>query len=265
MLGPYVGMNRVRAWVDGVTPVTFTVSAIGPCQRYIAHAYGGTSSGALTGSDCTFANGAFVDRYTLAVPSGVAAIRLDQRSTDFDAFLILYDSAGHPLGFDDDISTSSLDASLKILLPAGRYRLDATSAFGGETGSYSLTSGATPPEVDGCEGAFITRGVTTSQVVHETDCAIPAQAAGYYFSDQYGFFLATGQTATIRMHSSALDPYLVVYDLSAPEPTIEAEDDDGGGGTDAFVTIVAQRPSFFVVDASTALTNRVGAYTLTIR
>ena len=66
------------------------------------------------------------------------SIVIDYESSDFDAFLYLYDSNGQQLALDDD-SGGDLDSRISQDLDAGVYAIGANSAFTTtDLGSYSL-------------------------------------------------------------------------------------------------------------------------------
>ena len=58
-------------------------------------------------------------------------------STEFDAYLMLFDEWDELVTEDDDSGDSS-DAWITVRLPPGRYYIAATSFVGGETGAYRV-------------------------------------------------------------------------------------------------------------------------------
>ena len=97
-----------------------------------------TVDAALTGYDCLTddATESFVDYYELRVFE-TTWVDLYLESTEFDAYLMLFDEWDELVTEDDDSGDSS-DAWITVRLPPGRYYIAATSFVGGETGAYRL-------------------------------------------------------------------------------------------------------------------------------
>lgn len=98
---------------------------------------GGASSGAsLVSTDCL--DGTFyTDAYAVQVVSS-ATITFDLTSTDFDAYLSLFDPAGNFI-IDDDDGGVGLNSRISVSLLPGWYVIQASSALSTETGSYTLS------------------------------------------------------------------------------------------------------------------------------
>lgn len=112
-------------------------------------ALGSTRSQALTLIDCPLASGRSADLWGIEL-GGSTAYRIDLESTSFDAQLVLTDPSvidpftGSPIAEDDDRGLGS-NALLAGVLPAGSYRLWATSFGSGEVGTYLLSMHALSP------------------------------------------------------------------------------------------------------------------------
>lgn len=112
-----------------------------------------TISGSLASSDCTITrlfpsesgDQSLLDQYAVTLPvAGELTIAL--RSTDFDAFLLLFDSPPviPPIAEDDD-SGGGLDAMITVNLAAGTYVIIANElTITAVTGSYTLTTSFRP-------------------------------------------------------------------------------------------------------------------------
>jgi hypothetical protein len=87
---------------------------------------------------------AFADYCTLKLDADRAVtIRM---SADFDSYLYLLSSTGTVLAADDN-SGGGNQAQVSVLLTAGTYTIEATSALPGQTGSYSIFVNPTNPTV----------------------------------------------------------------------------------------------------------------------
>jgi hypothetical protein len=265
---PAFGLLALAACGDDDDPV-----GLNPCATRTTQAIGATTSGELETGDCSAAD-RFVDRYIFTVPAGGASLRINYQSAAIDPHLFLFDTQGRLLVQNDDSAdTDTFNSSLWVLLGAGTYHLDATSFDEDETGTYSLSVANTASAVNGCpvvefddpgELAYVTIGTTTNQNVQASDCSTTAPE-GTYYSDRFRLFLPAGRGATIRMTSTAVDPFLSVVDVTNACPCDVVDDDDSGGGTAARITIAATNaPRQLVIDASTSVVTETGAYTLTV-
>lgn len=81
--------------------------------------------------------------------------------------------------------------------------------------------------------------------------------------DLYTFRAAAGERFRVTMRSRAFDAYLVVGRIAKDACAAECRsDDDGGGGTDARVTLRFEEAGTYVVRANTLGTGQTGAYTI---
>ncbi len=110
-------------------------------------------SGSLSNSDCSVArlfpdeagDNSLLDQYSITLPTD-GELTVTMQSTDFDAFLVLFDSdlSIPPIAEDDD-SGGLLNASLIVNLLEGTYIILANSAtLNPVTGSYTLTTSFQP-------------------------------------------------------------------------------------------------------------------------
>ena len=84
-------------------------------------------------------------------------------------------------------------------------------------------------------------------------------SSGYHF-DAYPVWMNSGDSLTIDLESGEFDAYLK---LLAPDGTVSATNDNGGGGTDAQIVKTADQTGWWLVEASPASQDS-GAYTLTL-
>lgn len=93
-------------------------------------------------------DGTYADFYALFADAGQRAV-LELHSSDFDAYMFLFDDVGNLLAVDDD-SAGDGDARIEVTLPySGLYVVVANTYFPGESGLYVLTlDWADPFDVD---------------------------------------------------------------------------------------------------------------------
>jgi len=114
---------------------TTTVSVCGAPTQSIALTQSVT--GTIDVNDCRVPQGRYAEVWGLEL-SASTTVRIDQTSNAFDAYLILQDSTGRLLAEDDD-GGEGVNARLIRTLPAGRYRVVATTYSPGATGPYALS------------------------------------------------------------------------------------------------------------------------------
>src|SRR5438270_1176642 len=206
-LGPTASTNTVDATVAGLPAVTFTANAGDPCKVTPAYSVGGSNDGRLGLADCQVSDGSFVDFWLTTIPA-TATYLFNESSTQVDTYLLLLTTDYHVIAQNDNASSTTHNSTIKAILPAGNFLVGANSLNPRETGSYSLSSGPTTSPVTNCEDVFAVPGISTDQSLQTTDCS----SSGFY-SDDYIIFINTGQTITVTMTSSAIDPYLELYEL----------------------------------------------------
>jgi hypothetical protein len=103
----------------------------------IAYTLGTTVNGNLSTGDCVFEDGTRVDLYRFTVTTQRQVV-ITMRSTAFDSYLVLFNSAGNAIEQDDDDGGGN-DARISISLAPGTYIIGANS-FAVSTGAYTLTT-----------------------------------------------------------------------------------------------------------------------------
>jgi hypothetical protein len=245
--------------------------------------FGQTVNNTITGTDCVGTRGlpgtSFrADEYTFNGQAGqriVITMNSDEVNNPgtnaIDSYLILRRSNGQIIREDDNGGTNGSQGDIRnaripaltgfFILPAdGAYSIEATTSAGG-TSSYgpytlSLIDGGVVP----CETTFINYSlppVPRAGQLTTNDCV----ARGQFYTDKYAFEGVAGQSITIDMTSTQVDAYLL---LRRQDQTILAENNDGGGGTNARITFTLPTTGLYFIDASTALENQVGGYNLTL-
>lgn len=107
------------------------------CYGLPAVVPGDTIEGELSASDGTY-SGWYYDLYGLTLTS-VQEVQIGVSSDVIDSFVAVYERGGEMVIANDDTSAVSPDASVTFTGEAACYRIEASSAFVGETGPYTLT------------------------------------------------------------------------------------------------------------------------------
>lgn len=210
--------------------------------------------GELTDEDEMMPDDTYYDAYLLVGWEG-ETVRLSLSSPDMDTYLILTDTEGNWLAYDDDAGGGT-DSYLEYTLPSsGAYRVLANTLFAGETGRYTLVWEAGPSEpytgyVELQPGVSLEAEFTEDDLIFED---------GSYF-DTHFFEGRQGQELRLRLASSDVDAYLMLFDAQG---NWLASDDDSGGGTDALIVLTLPEDGVYMVVANTLLGQETGRYTLT--
>jgi hypothetical protein len=250
---------------------SYTLSLAPPCtpvQTSITPTVGGAVNvtGTFASTDCTLDDGSFFDVYTFSGTAGQqVAVTMN---SSFDNFLFLVAPDGDELARDDDGGGGTnaripAGSGFARLPQTGTYRIVANSALPNVTGSYtvSLAVAASP-----CPSSPISFGASVNDALATTDCRLPFDSS---LMDVYTFNASAGQTVNITMNSTAFDAFLF---LLAPDGTVLASDDNGGGGTNARIPS-SDTPGFtgtlpttgtYTIYANSAAAGLTGAYTLSL-
>ena len=261
-LGASTGANSLSATVAGLPPVTFVATATSSfCTNDRAtHAFGTSSSGTLSSSDCKFPDGSFVDFHNTSVPQ--AGAYFFRQGAAFDTYLLLAMPNGATIGENDDELESGTNSGIKAFLPAGDYLLGPGSFEPGVTGDYQISSTTASTDVANCETVFVVRNITTTQNLAATDCNAGSDATPIY-SDVFFIFLNAGASVTIDMTSPTLDSFLQLVRLDG---LVVAENDNVNGTTkDARVTFTATQTNYYAIFSRSLPATATGTYTLTVQ
>lgn len=154
------------------------------------------------------------DHYTLTVEES-GLYQIEMRSSDVDAYLVL--EGAHGYHREDDDSAGNLDARIADFLEPGEYQLTARTAYGQESGLYTLT--VEPHEL--AHGAALR---------NSGELAIDEPLHGWLNGEalEYQLTLESPALVTIDMLSDDFDAFL---ELRGED--IFTSDDDGGEGLNA--------------------------------
>jgi hypothetical protein len=133
------GVNRLIARTAGLDPVEFTATAVDGCGNR-SYSLFSTLTDELVRDRCTVAwRNAEVYAFTVA---STQCLEFRMNSGAFDTYLYLLGSNGEILAFSHDYGFS-LYSLIRRRLSAGSYFL-AAAAYGGETGTFQITSAVSP-------------------------------------------------------------------------------------------------------------------------
>ena len=183
---------------------------------------GSDTPGALASGDTTNARGAFEDGFVVDLTAG-QSLKVELRSTDFDAFLSATGPDGATVGEDDD-SLGGSNARLNFTATqSGRYRIVASTYQRGQMGDYTLRA-----------DVWVRRPLVVARL------DLPARAEGNLSDSDarrpdgqwvkaFRFNAKAADEIEARL-SASFDALLI---LIAPTGEVVAQADEGGGGTDA--------------------------------
>ena len=263
--------QSVTATAAGAAPVTFT-AVLAPCTASRAMTVPGTFTRSLEAGDCQLPNGRYVEYFQFTAGSATA-FSISESSTSFVPSLSIRNPAGDTIGFHTPGATP---AAFKTFLPAGTYRVGASTSAANATGGYTVTTttiGATDSSVTGCERVYIARGATSGgQNIAATDCQLSYDDGGgngtqLHYGDRYRIYLKSGESITIQMSGTA-DHLIRV--INANTGAVALQYDNGVKGTTETTTFTAPSAGQWIIDAATynnatgGAPPDVGTYRLTI-
>jgi CHAT domain-containing protein/Tfp pilus assembly protein PilF len=215
----------------------------------------------FTASGKTFA--LFAKKYVVKLAGG-KTYKITMRSKDVDSLLVLHDSKGRQVGFDDD-SGGGFDAEFTLSVKEDQdYRIHAATLKG--VGAFSLTvreESFKPHDPDfvhvvgkkelSLEGRIAADDAKTKVTLEDgSEVGMPAK--------RYSVKLAAGKSYFLTMGSSAIDSFLIIQDQDGNQVDY---DDDSGGGLNAALTLDVKADTVFRIYA--AAVSKTGSFRLVIR
>jgi hypothetical protein len=256
-LGP-VGAVTVRATVAGLAPATFNETAVDPCTWRHPLSIGETVTGLLRQYDCAAQGQFLIDYYLLSVSGPPQTLLITMRSDAFFTALPLWTPQGGLSAFEaGNGPTSFRNSHLKIVAAGGEYLIGAVTYFSGGSGPYVLAAAETPSSEENCDEVWLTRGVTTQQMLSTTDCA----EADSTYGDEFPIVLHQGEILDVSESTTAFSALIQLYRLRSNSDTLVASDDSVGG---THLTFTADSTAYYVLVATTTTPGGQGAYTLTL-
>lgn len=253
-----------RPGENGNYELKVTRSQRGSTGAAVASAPENIIRGELSANDTRLNTGEYFDEQSFEWAVGTS-LRIEARSGDFDAYLIVKSPAGEQRD-NDDSSPGVTNAGIDYLVSeSGTHRVLVTSYRAGETGAYELaiarvggggTSPATAlttPSTPTAPGApRVERGE-----LREGDEALDSGE----LVDHYRMQFAPGAPVSVRLESSAFDPYLIVHTPSGQQ---NDNDDFEPGQLASGFDIAAAEAGEYVVSATSYRPGETGDYVLTV-
>lgn len=235
----------MRAWQFMGASLTALLAQTAPAQQGNM-SFRGTLEGCANGHDVQLD----ANRRYVATASSEA----------FDTVLSVYRAGSSDAVAEDDDGGGGTNSRVEFIpSESGAYRLCVSSFRGGTGGAYNVAvepAAPLPPPV--------TRPTRTEQgiwQVYEGALAQGDQQGGAWFDD-YEIRLRPGERALISLESADFDPVLEVYEADRRGAQPLANDDDGGGGLNAFLVLAPEEAGTFIVRAKGFSSSETGAYRL---
>jgi len=119
-----------------------------------------------------------------------------------------------------------------------------SSSTAGAIGAYSLSYTRVSDSVEGCEEAFVVKGIVASQTTGPNDCTVTQNAQ----ADRFQIFLRAGSTVTIEAEDLSYSYH--VLSLSKPSGEILATATSAGYVDTVIFTALAD--SYYRIDVGNA-------------
>ena len=256
---------------------TLAASALAPApsaQPTRARAFGGsprpiqsgeTLQGTLAGSDPRLGDDSHYDLFAYAGRAGETVV-FTMRSSDFDAYLAVGTLQGSDITVEqsDDDSAGGTDAEITVVVGAsGAVTVRTNSLSANQTGRYTLQAEAVgrpagQAKPSAATGTVLRAGETARGNLTASD---PTLGDDSHY-DLYTYQGEAGDEVVVTLRSSAFDAFLSAGTVSGTTLSIEATDDDSGGGSDARVAMTAGYSGQFTVRVNSYGAGETGAYTL---
>jgi CARDB len=159
--------------------------------------------------------------------------------------------------------TASPPCSMSAPVTSGSYYFFAcvdpdsseTNTANNCTGTSTLTVTAANP---GCQTNILTGNQTLNGSLAASDCLEALSDGSTYYFDPYEFSGIAGQQITLLLSAAQFDPF-----MDAITPAGDAlEDDNGGGGTSAKLTLTLAQSGTYSFRITSAFPWQTGAYAL---
>lgn len=226
-------------------------------------------TGTLDALDAVDTLGFRRDNWVYSARAGERVI-ITLNSAAFDAYLRLGRMVGGvfrpiPGAYDDD-GGGGRNAKLEVTLAdSGDYVIDVSSETRrAQEGAYVLhveRLAQRPPAPDAPKVQPIAVGQSVSGTLDDTDARL---ADGSPYQHWTVSNVAKGERLTITMQSRAFDAMLMVGQMVQGRFKEIWRDDDGGGGSDARIVMIAPTAGQYVIRTNTFGPIQHGAYTLKV-
>ena len=252
---PASGLLQIRAnTMDKGDRGPFTIRATASQPPRISARplpFGQSVSDALGRDDAVTNDGTWVDAYSVRLAAN-QEIQLDLTSDDFDPKLELLTPAGAKVAEDDDGGPGT-SARIRYVVPGGGlYQVRVTAVSSAEVGNYTLTTGLRQALLPMPAPVSLNLGEAISGVISSMTPHYEANGEDVY-AVRYGVRLEAGKAYKIALDAasgSGLDPKIAVGKIAADGSLDSlAEDDDGGGDTNAFLRYRPETTGAYVLEA----------------
>ena len=149
--------------------------------------------------------------------------------------------------------------SFACLLFGSAMALAATPKLSPEAGLRKAGGGVRLARAFACVTQGAPCNTTVFGELSTGDCVLEVDGSLY---DAWTFQATAGQTVRITMHSTAVDPYLILYDPRGD--FLEENNDYPGGGNDSRITWTIDETGTYTVFANSFEAGQTGAYSLEI-
>jgi hypothetical protein len=270
-LGAQTGQLVVRATIPGISaPVDFHHTVVSPCAFRPVQPVPGNVNGQLTNLDCNLTGGGWLyDLFDVTSPTQ-RGITTTMSSTAFNAYLEMFTIRNgfyEYIALNDNADTTTSNATIHIITgPGAPAIIGANTYLSGATGPYTLTTANRPQTLAGCfDEVWVTRGVTIPETIATTDCP-DSTPGGVFYADVAGIIAYDPTVLTISQRSTAIDPFLTLFQIDTAGLVAVASNDDSllGTNTNAFIQYAVTTPAVYLIVASTSPAAQTGAYTLEV-
>ena len=208
-------------------------------------------SGTIGGGDTTNARGALEDGFVVDLTAG-QSLKVELRSSEFDAFLSATGPDGATVAEDDD-SLGGSNARINFTaVTAGRYRIAVSSFQRGQSGDYTLRA-----------DVWVRKALTVAKL------DLPARAQGALGDSDarradgqwvkaFRFNAKAADEIEARL-TAQFDAYLI---LLSPTGEVVAQADEGAGGTDAKLRAGLPMTGEYTLLVTTPSTSSAGTFQL---
>lgn len=215
------GIARLAGWTLGTTggqsikatvgsiAVFFTANVRPELLRCLQnHVIGPSITSELDAhGNCQTQDEHYFEAWNVDVATSGWEFRLESEA--FDPLLELRDLDGQIIAINDNENPLVTTSRARVILPAGRYAVVATTALPDKLGVYKLSHSRTTTAAD-CGDLFITRGVVLLQDMSAKACT---SGTGPYY-DQYRIYVQAYSTIQVSIQDQ-IDASLVLEILDA--------------------------------------------------
>ncbi len=237
---------------------------------------GQSISGQLRSSDPMLTDSTYYHQYTYVGSPGDQVV-ITLRSSDFDAYLMWGRISGGQFIPDtaDDDSGGGLDSQISATVGDGTWAVIVNTIGTRATGQYVLSvqrsggaapagGGATPAGSGAGEANPEVRAIAAGQTAEgRFQGGDPTLDDGSHFH-LYLYEGSPGEQIVVTMRSSSFDAFLLGGPIQNGDFEQRDRDDDGGGGTDARLTVTLDGVGSYAILANSYGAGETGEYTLQV-